>query len=40
MRFAGGPLALDQPAPRALPFTATVRTSPDGRVIEEKLGSR
>ena len=38
MRFAGGPLALDQAAPRALPFTATVRTSPDGRVIEEKLG--
>jgi hypothetical protein len=38
MRFAGGPLALDQPAPRALPFTATVRTSPDGRVLEEKLG--
>jgi membrane-bound metal-dependent hydrolase YbcI (DUF457 family) len=39
MRFAGGPLALDQPAPRAMPFTATVRTAPDGRVIEQFLGT-
>jgi hypothetical protein len=38
MRFAGGPLTLDQPAPRALPFTATVRTGSDGRILEEKLG--
>ena len=40
VRFAGGPLALDQPAPRALPFTATVRIGADGQVLDERLGSR
>ena len=38
VRFAGGPFALDQPAPRALPFTATVRIGADGQVIDERLG--
>ena len=38
VRFAGGAIGLDQPAPRALPFTASVRIAADGRVIEEKLG--
>jgi membrane-bound metal-dependent hydrolase YbcI (DUF457 family) len=38
MRFAGGPFALDQPAPRGNIFTATVRIGPDGQVVEEKLG--
>jgi membrane-bound metal-dependent hydrolase YbcI (DUF457 family) len=38
VRFVGGPMALDQPAARALPFTASVRISPDGRILEEKLG--
>ena len=38
IRFAGGMFALDQPAPRANLFTATVRISPDGRVLEERLG--
>jgi hypothetical protein len=38
MRFVGGPMALDQPAARAVPFTASVRIGADGHVIEEKLG--
>jgi membrane-bound metal-dependent hydrolase YbcI (DUF457 family) len=38
VRFVGGPMALDQPAARALPFTASVRLGADGRVVEEKLG--
>ena len=38
VRFVGGPMALDQPAARGLPFTATVRISPDGQIREEKLG--
>ena len=38
VRFAGGPLALDQPAPRALPFTATVRIAADGQTLSETLG--
>jgi membrane-bound metal-dependent hydrolase YbcI (DUF457 family) len=38
VRFAGG--ALDQQTPRALPFTATVRTAADGTVIDEHLGVR
>ena len=38
VRFVGGPMALDQPAARALPFTAAVRISSDGQVLEEKLG--
>jgi membrane-bound metal-dependent hydrolase YbcI (DUF457 family) len=40
VRFAGGALALDQPAPRAVPFTATVRIAPDGKVIDQHLGVR
>jgi membrane-bound metal-dependent hydrolase YbcI (DUF457 family) len=40
MRFAGGPLALDQPVRRVAPFTATVRIGPDGRILEETLGMR
>jgi hypothetical protein len=38
VRFAGGTLALDQAAPRAVPFTATVRIAPDGKIIDERLG--
>ena len=38
MRFAGGAFALDQPAPRTNPFTATVRIGADGQVLEESLG--
>jgi membrane-bound metal-dependent hydrolase YbcI (DUF457 family) len=38
MRFAGGTFALDQPGPRAIPFTATVRLAADGSVLEEALG--
>jgi membrane-bound metal-dependent hydrolase YbcI (DUF457 family) len=38
VRFAGGAIGLDQPPPRAVPFTASVRIGADGRVIEEKLG--
>jgi membrane-bound metal-dependent hydrolase YbcI (DUF457 family) len=39
MRFAGGPLGLDQqPARRVNPFTAIVRIGPDGRILEEALG--
>jgi hypothetical protein len=37
MRFAGGVMSLDQPR-RPDPFTATVRLSPDGRVLQEQLG--
>ena len=40
VRFAGGPFALDQPAPRSGMFTATVRIGPDGAVLEEFLGGR
>jgi len=40
VRFAGGPLGLDQPAPRVTPFTATVRADADGRVVEQRLGGR
>jgi hypothetical protein len=40
MRFVGGVLALDQPAPRTGLFTATVRLAPDGRVLEAYLGAR
>jgi hypothetical protein len=40
MRFAGGPFALDQPAPRSNLFTATVRLAPDGRILAETLGGR
>jgi membrane-bound metal-dependent hydrolase YbcI (DUF457 family) len=38
VRFAGGPFALDQPAPRTNLFTATVRLGSDGQVLEERLG--
>ncbi len=38
MRFAGGTFALDQPAARANPFTATVRVGAGGQVVEETLG--
>jgi membrane-bound metal-dependent hydrolase YbcI (DUF457 family) len=38
MRFAGGAFGLDQPAPRTNIFTATVRISADGGVVEERLG--
>jgi hypothetical protein len=40
VRFAGGVLSLDQPAPRTGLFTATVRTGPDGRVLDSFLGAR
>jgi len=40
IRFVGGVVALDQPAPRTGLFTATVRLAPDGRVLEERLGAR
>src|SRR6185503_10084774 len=40
MRFAGGPLALDQPVRRVSPFTATVRVGADGGILEETLGLR
>ena len=38
VRFAGGPMGLDQAGPRTNLFTATIRIAADGRVIEEKLG--
>jgi hypothetical protein len=38
MRFVGGLFALDRGARRPFPFTAVVRLSPDGRVLEERLG--
>ena len=37
MRFAGGPLGLDQPGPRSNLFTAAVRIGADGRVLDESL---
>jgi membrane-bound metal-dependent hydrolase YbcI (DUF457 family) len=40
MRFAGGTFGLDQPSPRAGPFTATVRLGADGQVLDESLGIR
>jgi len=38
VRFVGGVTALDQPAPRGGLFTATVRMSADGRVLDTSLG--
>src|SRR5712691_10711801 len=39
MRFAGGPLGLDQqPTRRVAPFTAIVRIGADARILEESLG--
>jgi membrane-bound metal-dependent hydrolase YbcI (DUF457 family) len=40
VRFAGGPLALDQPGARSSMFTATVRIAPDGTILEQFLGAR
>jgi membrane-bound metal-dependent hydrolase YbcI (DUF457 family) len=40
VRFAGGPLALDQPGGRSSLFTATVRIAPDGTIREQFLGAR
>jgi membrane-bound metal-dependent hydrolase YbcI (DUF457 family) len=40
VRFAGGPLTLDQPAPRSGLFTATVRIGADGSILEQFLGAR
>jgi membrane-bound metal-dependent hydrolase YbcI (DUF457 family) len=40
MRFVGGVVALDQPAPGTSLFTATVRIAPDGTVLEQFLGAR
>jgi membrane-bound metal-dependent hydrolase YbcI (DUF457 family) len=40
VRFAGGVLSLDQPAPRTGLFTATVRIGADGRVLDSFLGAR
>ena len=40
VRFVGGATGLDQPAPRAGLFTATIRVAPDGRILDEKLGGR
>ncbi len=38
VRFAGGTFGLDQASPRAGPFTANVRISADGHVLDESLG--
>ena len=38
VRFVAGPLVIDQPAPRAQLFTATIRFDPEGRVTSETLG--
>jgi membrane-bound metal-dependent hydrolase YbcI (DUF457 family) len=38
MRFAGTPIGGDQPIRQSNLFTATVRLSPDGRVVEQRLG--
>jgi hypothetical protein len=40
MRFVGGVVALDQPAPGGSLFTATVRIAPDGTVLDAFLGAR
>jgi membrane-bound metal-dependent hydrolase YbcI (DUF457 family) len=40
VRFVGGVAGLDQPAPRAGLFTATIRIGPDGRIVEQSLGAR
>jgi hypothetical protein len=40
VRFAGGPMALDQRGGRSSMFTATVRVAPDGAILEQFLGSR
>ena len=38
MRFVGGVLALDQPAPRAGLFSVTVRLDPAGEILSATLG--
>jgi len=40
VRFAGGPVALDQRGGRSSMFTATVRVAPDGSILEQFLGNR
>jgi membrane-bound metal-dependent hydrolase YbcI (DUF457 family) len=40
VRFAGGPVTLDQPTPRNGLFTATVRIGADGSIREQFLGAR
>ena len=40
VRFAGGPLALDQRGGRSSMFTATVRIGADGSIREQSLGAR
>jgi inner membrane protein len=38
MRFAAGPITIDQPVSRATPFTASVRIGADGAILQESLG--
>ena len=38
MRFVGGLPGMDQRASRAVPFTASVRVSADGQILQEALG--
>jgi len=38
MRFVAGLVALEQPVRRPQPFSATIRLSSDGRVIDAALG--
>ncbi len=38
MRFAAGPVTLDQPVSRATPFTASVRIGADGTILQQSLG--
>ena len=40
VRFAGGAVALDQRGGRSSMFTATVRVAPDGKILDQFLGSR
>jgi membrane-bound metal-dependent hydrolase YbcI (DUF457 family) len=40
VRFAGGPLTLDQRGDRSSIFTATVRIGPGGTILEQFLGNR
>jgi hypothetical protein len=40
MRFVGGLPGMDQRASRAVPFTASVRVSADGQILQETLGDR
>lgn len=38
MRFVGGIVALDQPVTRPGPFNVTIHVSPDGQILDERLG--